>query len=114
MNCTNVRSWLRLLKKSRNIHFEPELPILRNRCFPKPLISLKSNSHWFREIGEFGSATDFFNSLGQERTLGSKRRGVCFAPESGRAYREFREPRVLGPLAAPKRTSETSSLEVCK
>ena len=28
------------------------------------LISLKSNSHWFREIGEFGSATDFFNSLG--------------------------------------------------
>ena len=49
---------------------------------------------------------------GYEQTLDRSRREVRFPLESGRECRHIREPRVLGPVTAQKRTAETISLDV--
>ena len=56
---------------------------------------------------------EFFNSLGYKQTLGAPRREVRFPLKSGRKFREFQKPRVLGLVTAPKRTPETGSPNVC-
>ena len=53
------------------------------------------------------------SGYGYEQTLDAPRCEVCFLLGSGRADREFREPKVLGSLSTPKQTSETRSLDVC-
>ena len=51
-------------------------------------------------------------ACGYKETLGGPRREVCLPLVSGHGRTEFQKPRDMSPLTAPKRTSETSSLNV--
>ena len=54
------------------------------------------------------------SAYGYKETFGAPRREVCFPLESGRECPEIQKPRDLGSVTARKRTSGTSSPNVCK
>ncbi len=58
-------------------------------------------------------ATVPMSAYGYQQTLGDRRREVCFPLESRHRRRRIPDGGLLCPLTAQKRTSETSSLEVC-
>jgi len=60
----------------------------------------------------FGLCKRRMSPYGYEQTLSAPRREVCLPPESGRACREIRKPRVLGLVTAQKRTSHAASANV--